>query len=541
MVSVKRQLEPVSEWLNHMASSRWSRARVKTVALAQYLILHSHTMEIKQQLRLSQQLVMTPQLQQAIKLLQLSRLELVDEVRKELENNPVLSEEDPARLRDPGDSSRQKDTVRELEGVARTEDGRASEKATREVDWEKFLENRTLQNTGGGPGGASAGMDDLPPFEQNHTRPRSLTEHLMWQLQMSDFTEEERRFAELVIGNLDDRGYLDLDGVERPDGTRTPDLTIDDLADEAELHRDDAPLVLEMIHRLDPPGVGARDLRECLLIQAAIAGYNEGDTIFEVINHHIKDLERHNYQAIARSMKLALEEVYEIVQEIQTFESRPARNFVDHDERSIGITPDVYVVKDNDEFRIVDNDRGLQRVFINEALTKRLLADPQAKEFVGEKLRNAQWLIRAIEQRRKTIVRVAESILEKQHDFFEHGVAYLKPMILRDVADAVGMHESTISRVTSGKYLHSAQGLFELKYFFNSSIRRVADEDIASESVKQAIKKMIEDENKSKPLSDQALVEQLVKDQGIKIARRTVAKYREMLGILASSKRKVVF
>jgi len=358
---------------------------------------------------------------------------------------------------------------------------------------------------------------------------------------MSDFTEEERRFAELVIGNLDERGYLDLEGTELPDGTRMRDITVDDFADEAGLHRDDAPLVLEMIQRLDPPGVAARDLRECLLIQASVAGYEEGDTIFEIINHHIKELERHNYQAIARSMKLPLEEVYEIVKEIQTFESRPARNYVDHDERSIGITPDVYVIKDGDDFKVVDNDRGIQRLFINEALTKRLLADPQAKEFVGEKLRNAQWLIRAIEQRRKTIIKVSESILEKQRDFFEQGVAYLKPMILRDVADAVGMHESTISRVTSGKYLHSAQGLFELKYFFNSSIRRVADEDIASESVKQAIKKMIDEEDKQRPLSDQAIVELLAKTQGIKIARRTVAKYREMLGILASSRRKVVF
>lgn len=499
-------------------------------------------MEIKQQLRLSQQLVMTPQLQQAIKLLQLSRMELVDEVRKELENNPVLSEDDPAgRLKEPGDTRRQKETVRELESVAQTEEGRLTEKATREVDWEKFLENRTLLNTGGGPGKGSAGLEDLPPFEQNLTRPGSLIEHLMWQLQMSDFTEEECRFAELVIGNLDERGYLDLAGIDRPDGTRTPDLTIDDLADEAGLHRDDAPLVLEMIQRLDPPGVGARDLRECLLVQASLAGYEEGDTTFQIIQDHIKELERHNYQAIARAMKLPLEEVYEVVKEIQTFESRPARNFVDQDERSIGITPDVYVVRDGNSFTIQDNDRGLQRIFINEALTKRLLADPQAKEFVGEKLRNAQWLIRAIEQRRKTIIRVSECILEKQHEFFEKGVAYLKPMILRDVADAVGMHESTISRVTSGKYLHSAQGLFELKYFFNSSIRRVADEDIASESVKQAIKRMIEDENKSKPLSDQTIVEQLAKEQGIKIARRTVAKYREMLGILASSKRKVVF
>jgi RNA polymerase sigma-54 factor len=183
----------------------------------------------------------------------------------------------------------------------------------------------------------------------------------------------------------------------------------------------------------------------------------------------------------------------------------------------------------------------MQRLFINENLTKRLLKDPAAKEFVGEKLRNAQWLIRAIEQRRKTIIRVAECIVEKQREFFEKGVAHLKPMILRDVAETVGMHESTISRVTTNKYVHTPQGLFELKYFFNSSIRRVANEDIASESVKQAIKRLIEGEDKSNPISDQAIVEMLEKAEGIKIARRTVAKYREMLGILASSKRRRMF
>jgi RNA polymerase sigma-54 factor len=169
------------------------------------------------------------------------------------------------------------------------------------------------------------------------------------------------------------------------------------------------------------------------------------------------------------------------------------------------------------------------------------MKDPTAKEFIGEKLRNAQWLLRAIEQRRKTIIRVAECIVEKQREFFEHGVAHLKPMILRDVAEAVGMHESTISRVTTNKYMHTQQGLFELKYFFNSSIRRVGEDDIASESVKQAIKKIIEEEDKQNPLSDQAIVELLEKSEGIKIARRTVAKYREMLGILASSKRKRLF
>ena len=498
-------------------------------------------MEIKQQLRLSQQLVMTPQLQQAIRLLQLSRLELIEEVRKELDNNPVLSDDevDGGRSR-PSDAPPQpREPPDDSSGIERAADRKETEKATREVDWEKFLENRTLQQSPG-PGGRG-GAEDLPPIEQNLTKPRSLQDHLLWQLQMSDFTDVERRFAELVIGNLDERGYLDLAGIERPDGTRTPDLTIDDLANEVGLHPDDAPIVLEMIQNYDPIGVAARDLRECLFVQAKAAGFDDSDHEMEIIKNHLHHLEKHNYQAIAREMRISLDEVYEAAKQIQTFESRPARNFSDQDERTIAITPDVYVIKDGAEFVVVDNDRGMQRLFINESLTKRLMKDPSAKDFIGEKLRNAQWLIRAIEQRRKTIIRVAECIVEKQRDFFEQGVAHLKPMILRDIAEAVGMHESTISRVTTNKYMHTPQGLFELKYFFNSSIRRVANEDIASESVKQAIKKLIDEEDKVNPLSDQAIVEMLEKNEGIKIARRTVAKYREMLGILASSKRKRLF
>lgn len=497
-------------------------------------------MEIKQQLRLSQQLVMTPQLQQAIRLLQLSRLELIDEVRKELDNNPVLSEDEPDQ-RGHREVAEERMEVRHNKGqdepgYLQSEQARETEKQTREVDWEKFLENRTLQQPASGNRG---GFEELPPIEQNLTKPRNLPDHMLWQLQMSDFTDVERRFAELVIGNLDEKGYLDLAGVERPDGTRTPDLTIEDLAGEAGLHPDDAPLVLEMLQNFDPLGVAARNLRECLLIQAKACGYDEVE--IEIISNHLHHLEKHNYQAIAREMKIPLEDVYDAAKEIQKLESRPARNFSDTDDRTIGITPDVYVIKDGEEFVVLDNDRGVQRLFINEALTKRLMKDPSAKEFIGEKLRNAQWLIRAIEQRRKTIIRVAECIVEKQREFFEKGVANLKPMILRDVAEAVGMHESTISRVTTNKYIHTPQGLFELKYFFNSSIRRVGEDDIASESVKQAIKKIIEGEDKSNPLSDQAIVELLEKSEGIKIARRTVAKYREMLGILASSKRKRVF
>jgi RNA polymerase sigma-54 factor len=290
-----------------------------------------------------------------------------------------------------------------------------------------------------------------------------------------------------------------------------------------ELDAEDAPEVLRIMQEWDPVGACTRDLRECLRVQAEVYGCD--DLELTIIDKHLPNLEKHNYQAIARDLKVPVEEIYEAVKEIQKLESRPARNFTETDDKSIAITPDVYVLKDGDKFVVSDNDRGVQRLYINEALTKQLLKDPQAKEFIGEKLRNAQWLIRAIEQRRKTIIRVTECIVDKQREFFEAGVAFLKPMILRDVAETVGMHESTISRVTTNKYVHTPQGLFELKYFFNSSIRRTSEDDIASESVKQSIRKIIEGEDKQTPLSDQQIVEMLAKRDGIQIARRTVAKY----------------
>jgi RNA polymerase sigma-54 factor len=294
-----------------------------------------------------------------------------------------------------------------------------------------------------------------------------------------------------------------------------------------------------MVQRFDPVGVAARNLQECLLVQAEVLGFDDVEKT--IIKNHLHDVERRNLNAIAKALEIPMEEVIDAVQEIQKLESVPARNFSEVDERTIAITPDVFVIKDADRFVVTDNDRGMQRLYINEGLVKRMLKDPKAKDFINEKLRSAQWLIRAIEQRRRTIIKVTECIVEKQREFLEKGVAYLKPMILRDVAEAVGMHESTISRVTSNKYVHTPQGLFELKYFFNSSISRVGDEDIASESVKQAIKGIIGGEDKGRPMSDQAIVKRLKDENGIRIARRTVAKYREMLGILSSAKRKKLF
>lgn len=506
-------------------------------------------MEIKQQLRQTQQLVMTPQLQQAIRILQLNRLELQEELRKEMDGNPLLVDDsiDPqaragAEKTDLGTGNeRGEGMIDRMEERSRASGddpvGPTDTKAVKDIDWEQFLENRSQQQSTQSSAGSR--YDDLPPIETTLTKVASLADHLNWQIQMSDMTETERAFAELVLGNLNEQGYLDLTGMTRDDGTVVPDLTIEDLADEIGLDREDAPEVLRMLQEMDPVGVCARDLRECLKVQSEVYGCDELEAA--IIDKHLGNLEKHNYQAIAKDLKVPLEDVYEAVKEIQKLESRPARNFTDTDDKSIAISPDVYVMKDGENLVVSDNDRGVQRLYINEALTKQLLQDPTAKEFIGEKLRNAQWLLRAIEERRRTIIRVTECIVERQREFFDKGVAFLKPMILRDVADAVGRHESTISRATTNKYVHTPQGLFELKYFFNSSIRRATEDDIASESVKQAIKGIIEVEDKSSPLSDQAIVEMLSESSGIQIARRTVAKYREMLGILASSRRKKHF
>ncbi|MCB9709171.1 MAG: RNA polymerase factor sigma-54 [Myxococcales bacterium] len=486
-------------------------------------------MELKQQLRLSQQVVMTPQLQQAIKLLQMSRMELLDSVREEMMENPVLEElPESSESKDQRDAGSAAESP-EAQSVAETQAGDANERSNNEIDWERYLENHA--NQAPMPATRRLDNDDLPGIDQTASRSETLTEHLTWQLTMSDFLEDEKRFATLVFGNLDDRGYLRMEGVP-------PEEVVTRLAAEADLDPEDAEEVLKLIQRFDPIGVATRDLRECLLVQADHFGMDM--LVQAIIKDHIPDLEKRNYGAIAKALEFSLEDVYDAAEIITTLEPRPARAFVSEDPQYI--TPDVYLHKVGDEYFVVSNDDGMPKLRISAFYRSAIMSDnPETKEYVQNKLRSAQWLIRSIDQRRKTIVKVTECIVDKQRDFFERGIAHLKPMILRDVAEAVGMHESTISRVTNNKYLHSPQGIFELKYFFNSGIRRGGnEEDIASESVKQNIKDIIHAEDAHKPLSDQRIVEML-EAQGIVIARRTVAKYREMLGILSSSKRKKYF
>jgi RNA polymerase sigma-54 factor len=499
--------------------------------------------ELKQQLKMSQQLVMTPQLQQAIKLLQMSRMELVETVHQELLENPVLEDQrevegepQPPPSRNATDANGQdlgsSSTIEQAiaaDANASDPSARQADKQANEIDWDRYLENHAMQAPM--PGGSSRGQnEDLPSFEATMTRTEDLTDHLEWQIRMSDFVEDERSFAALVVGNLDEKGYLSLEGM-------TPEEVVPKLADEAGIDPEDAEEVLKMIQLFDPVGVAARTLQECLLIQATYLELD--DQVIRVITEHLQDLERRNYPAIAKALEEDLEQIYDIAQVIMEMEPRPARNFVTSEPQYI--VPDVSVHKVGDQYFVVANDDGMPRLKISSFYRTAIKGDRDAKEYIQNKLRSAAWLIRSIDQRRKTIERVTECIVEKQRDFFEKGIEFLKPMILRDVAEEVGMHESTISRVTSNKYVATPRGVFELKYFFNSAIRRSAsEEDIASESVKQAIRKLTDAEDSRHPLSDQRIVE-LLAEEKIVIARRTVAKYREMLGILSSSKRKKYF
>jgi len=477
-------------------------------------------MELRQQLKLAQQLVMTPQLQQAIKLLQLSRIELVDMVRQELEENPILEENQEAPERTPQEAAEQEAAEPTEQSTSEPTEQEAVDGAN-DIDWEKYLEN--YANQGAAPSTARAQSDDMPAWDANLRTRTTLTDHLLWQLQLTVVNEEEELFVRLVVGNLDANGYL-------------KDPSIEELAEEAGLELEDAVEVLRLVHSFDPVGVGARDLRECLMAQ--VEAFELDADVRDIIDRHLKNLEKRDYQAIARDLDLTLEDVYEAAKIVSSLEPRPARNFVTEEPRYI--VPDVHVHKIGDRYFVVANDDGMPRLKISGFFRGAMDANPEAKEYVQNKLRAAQWLIRSIDQRRRTIVRVTESIVEKQREFFEKGVDHLKPMILRDVAEAVEMHESTISRVTTNKYVHTPQGIFELKYFFNSSIKRTSQDDIASESVKSKIKEIIAAEDPKKPLSDQKIVN-LLKEDGIVIARRTVAKYREMLGILSSSKRKKYF
>ncbi len=472
---------------------------------------------LKQSMNLSQTLRMTPQLQQAIKLLQLSRMELETAVRKELEENPVL-EETPEG---PGEVN---------EGEANQVEASASEaqqdhdpQKQDEFDWENYIDAQYKPSQS-----MASGSEEIMNYENVITTTESLYDHLMWQMQLFGFNDEEAYYASMLISYIDDDGYIKV--------------PLEQIAQEENASLEELASILPFVQEFDPPGVGARDLKECLLIQAKHLQEDTQDLVL-LLNNHLKDLEKKNYEGIAKAMGLALEEVIDMCKIIYSMDPKPGRAYMTNDTQFV--TPDVYVYKVGEDYMVSLNEDGLPRLRISNFYKNVLKSGTGGKnattqEYVQEKLRSAVWLIKSIHQRQRTIYKVSESIVKHQRDFFDKGPAFIKPMILRDIANDIGMHESTVSRVTTSKYMHTPRGIFELKYFFNSGINTSDGDALASESVKLKIKELVSAEDTKNPLSDQKIVELLKKD-GIQIARRTVAKYRDVLKILPSSKRKKYF
>ncbi|HEX2438984.1 MAG TPA: RNA polymerase factor sigma-54 [Methylomirabilota bacterium] len=478
-------------------------------------------MEARLSLRQSQRVVMTPLLQQAIQLLQLSTLELQEVVQKELLENPLLEEvapetDNPEAAAAPATPDAPAPTPVE---PAPVEPLPTSERQTDDLPFDLTAvmfddhEERSLV--------AQEDREELP-FENIVRSTSSLTDHLDEQMR---FTIEDpllRRIANEIIGNLDEDGYLRAELAE--------------IAERCQTTVDQVEKVLMLVQAFDPPGVAARSIQECLLLQLKIDP-NPDPVSVEIVESHFDELSRRRYPDIARALKLPLDRVMESVEEIMGLEPKPGRRFGGADSRYI--VPDVVVHKMGSEYVVVLNEDGIPRLRVN-SLYRSLLrsSGDDARAYVEQKLRSAVWLIKSVDQRQRTLRKVTQSIVKFQRDFLDKGLPCLRPLSLRDVGEDIGMHESTISRVTTNKYVETPQGLFELKFFFHSGIASGDGEMVSSVSVKKMIQDLLANEDAAKPLSDQE-VAQILKGRGLTIARRTVAKYREELGILPSHQRRL--
>ncbi|HSB04725.1 MAG TPA: RNA polymerase factor sigma-54 [Thermodesulfobacteriota bacterium] len=483
-------------------------------------------LEIKQTAKLVQQLVITPQLQQAIKLLQLTRLELVDMISQEMKDNPLLEEieeGEPVQGESPT-AETEENPSQELEHTPEVKGEGEVPEAVNEFDWENYLENYNLtpyQRV------SSQDGEERPSFENFLVKRTTLADHLLWQLQFSRFTEEEHRVGTWIIGNLDEDGYLKV--------------PLEDIATDLNEPIGAVENVLRNVQRFDPVGIAARDLRECLLIQlGAMADRNPiAETI---VSEHLNLLRNRNHPAIAKRLGVSLDKVNEAAFAISRLDPKPGRAFGGDTIQEI--VPDVYVYKVEGEYVVYLNDDEIPRLRVNNLyrsiLTNSRPVVEEDKKYIQEKLRSALWLIRSIHQRQRTIYKVTKSIVKFQRDFLDRGIQHLRPLVLRDVAEDIQMHESTISRVTNNKYAYTPQGIYELKFFFNTGITSSEGEDLASESVKNLVREIIAKEDPKKPYSDEKLV-QILKGMNIHIARRTVSKYREAMRILSSNERRKIF
>ncbi|MFV0436719.1 MAG: RNA polymerase factor sigma-54 [Desulfopila sp.] len=475
-------------------------------------------LELRQQLKLAQKLVMTPQLRQAIKLLLLNRLELTNALQAELEQNPALEEdlsvgdniELPPELRAnievPDEPGKESDYTEQV----------AAKESLSEVNWEDYSNNFDANFSFAHEIPAA---DAPSQFDFISEKP-GLSAYLQWQIAHCELDEKELEVALYIVGNINRYGFLDS--------------TIDEIIAATGSNQDEVEYVLETIQDLDPPGIAARDVSESLYLQLERMG-QEKSLAAIIVRDHLPLLEIRNYKELMRATGRKKNDIIKAIDFIAA-ELTPYPGLPYSTETTNYVVPDVYISKIDGEYEIRLNDDDLPNLKLSSHYLELLQSNTSdlqkdSRSYIADKVKSAEWFIKSLYQRQRTIYKVMESILKFQHDFFERGPKYLKPLILRDVAEDIEMHESTISRVTSNKYAHTPQGIYELKYFFSTAIPREGEEALAAESIKTRIRQMIQEEDKSKPLSDNAISAMLA-EKNIQIARRTVAKYREQMKIL---------
>jgi RNA polymerase sigma-54 factor len=476
-------------------------------------------LESRLELKLSQKLVLTPQLQMAIKLLQMPQLELSQALSQELVENPFLEEtmdfEPEASGETPKDESEQPDTPEEHDDTEIPLEKMMSFSAEDYFD-ERSSDGRDL-------GYFTPGNVTQPSFEYFLSTSADLFDHLLWQLRLSREDEEVRRVGEQIIGNIDENGYLRM--------------TIEEIRDLSQADSETAERALRLVQSFDPAGIAARTVSECLQLQLKVLKL-EGTLVEALVLNDLDLVGKKKYALLAKQYGVSIEDVTTAVKIIEGLDPKPGRSFAPPDVNFI--TPDVYIVKTDSGYQILLNDEGLPKLRINSyyqrLLNQRNSIPKEDRQFLEDKLRSAIWLMKSLDQRNKTIYRVTERILEFQRDFFAKGVNFLKPLNLKDIAAELGLHESTISRVTSNKYLSCPHGIYSFRFFFSNAIQSQSGE-LSSTTVKEMIRKIISEEDTGKPLSDMRIVE-IFKSQSITIARRTIAKYREELKIPSQSQRK---
>jgi RNA polymerase sigma-54 factor len=481
-------------------------------------------LEQKLNLRMSQRLIMTPSLQQAIKLLQMTKLELQEEITQELTENPLLEELQEGN-QELEKAEGEEGAAPEAPALTEAEVPEPEKDSFDEIDYESYFQD--YMDLSYRPQ-APAEEIEAPPLENILSKPQSLYDYLLWQLDMSVVPGKQKEIARAIIGNLDDDGYLRV--------------ALADIAAMGPYAPDNVEQALHFVQEFDPPGVAARDLKECLLIQLAFHDM-EGTPAEAIIKDHMGLLQGRKFKDLAQVLGCSQEEVMHYVDTIRHLDPKPGKKY--NAGSNNYVIPDVYILKVDKGYTIVLNEEGLPRLRIS-PFYRRMIdrnnteVTRETREYVREKFRSAFRLIKSLEERQRTIYKVAKSIVRHQQGFLDFGYEHLRPLILKDVADDIGMHESTVSRVVNHKYMHTPRGLYEMKFFFHSSISSTQGEDVSSLAVKERIKKVVGEEDLRRPLSDAAIV-QILSNDGLRIARRTVAKYREELRIPSSNERRQGF